>query len=171
MNPKYQLCWDLPTRLIHWGIALAVGLNLFILEEGEDFHQWIGYTAVGLVFFRIIWGFLGSEASRFSNFPLKLSQIRSFLENKLRDDGMGHNPIASWVYFAIWTCILALGLTGWMMNWDRFWGEDWLQNTHEWIATVLMVAIGLHLLGLLFDRVLHQRNTWLGMITGKKFGK
>ncbi|MGE3975110.1 MAG: cytochrome b/b6 domain-containing protein [Bdellovibrionales bacterium] len=137
-----RIVWDLPTRFIHWALATCVVLNLFILEEGEDLHAWTGYAAVVIVVLRFAWGFLGQVPIR--------------------------NRIASLVYIGIWSLILGLGITGWMMGLDAYWGEDWIEELHANFSIGLQILIGLHFLGIIIDSVRYRRRTWLAMIRGYK---
>jgi cytochrome b len=163
--------WDLPTRIIHWSLAATVVLNLFILEEGEGLHEWVGYAAVGLVVFRLIWGFRGGLSSRFSFFPLHPRELRKFLRgffSKSPPRYEAHNPVASYVYLTIWACLLGLGLTGWMMSLDAFWGEPWLEDLHGNISKALQVLIVFHFVGMITDSIRFKRKTWLSMIRGRR---
>lgn len=165
------MIWDKPTRILHWIVASAVILNLFVLEEGEDAHRWLGYAAMGAVAIRGVWGFVGGEHSRFRSFPLDWSSWRRFFSGLVfwrKEDFPGHNPLASAVYLLIWAGIISLGITGWMMGLDAYWGEEWLEEIHASISTAVQVLVALHLAGILLDSLKFRRHTWLGMITGRK---
>ena len=41
--------WDGFIRLFHWSLVAIVALNLFVLEEGDVAHRWLGYFAAGAV--------------------------------------------------------------------------------------------------------------------------
>ncbi len=171
MTARTELIWDLPTRLIHWVIAGAVFLNLFYLEEGDEPHQWVGYVALAAFLIRFVWGFCGAEHSRFRSFPLAPREIIAFSLSLIRRKPIeysGHNPLASLVYIAIWGCIVGLGVTGWMMGWDRYWGEEWLEQIHVDITNVLKGLLILHFLGIIIDAILHHRKSWMAMINGRK---
>lgn len=80
----------------------------------------------------------------------------------------GHNPLASYAYFAIWGLIFALGISGWMMGLDVFWGEYWVQDLHKIFSLVLQGLVLVHWLGMLLDSYHFRRKTWLAMITGRR---
>lgn len=165
------LIWDRTTRILHWIIAAAVVVNLFFLEEGDDPHQWVGYAAVGAVAFRGAWGFMGGKHSRFRSFPLGITSWRRFFSGLFlwrKEDFPGHNPLASVVYILIWVGVISLGVSGWMMGLDAYWGEEWLEEIHAQISTGIQVLVVIHLAGLALDSFKYRRHTWLGMITGKK---
>ena len=55
------LVWDLPTRIFHWTLALSFA-GAYLTGESErwrDFHMLLGYTVLGLIAFRLVWGFVG----------------------------------------------------------------------------------------------------------------
>jgi cytochrome b len=163
--------WDVPTRLIHWTIALCIVLNWFFLEEGDPPHTWFGYAAVAAVSLRILWGIYTPTASHFRHFPLRASQLISFLRNFSKPELTNypaHNPAASWTYIAIWTLIVALAISGWMMGLDAFWGEEWLENTHANISDVLKLAVLAHFAGMIADSIKFRRKTFLAMLTGRR---
>ncbi len=162
--------WDLPTRLFHWLIALPVLLN-YILEGGESPHKILGYIALVALVARIYWGLVGGEHSRFRSFPLSLHKVRIYLVSLLTatpKNYVGHNPMASWVYLGIWLMVFLLGVSGFMMGLDAFWGEEWLEKTHGALATITKFMVLGHFLGILVDTIKFKRKTWLAMITGKK---
>jgi cytochrome b len=146
-------------------------LNLFVLEEGDDPHNYVGYAAVVLVLLRSVWGFVGGAQSRFSAFPVRPAKLRHFLNqllSKQHEDYPGHNPAAAMAYIAIWACVILLGITGWMMGLDAFWGEEWLEEIHEGLSNGVMLLVGTHLVGIAFDSYKFRRRTWMGMITGRR---
>lgn len=168
---KTDIIWDVQTRLTHWSLATAIILNLFVLEEGDDPHNYVGYAAVAFVCVRALWGFIGGEQSRFRSFPIQPKKVLDFVKSTLKGtakDHPGHNPAASVAYLSTWTCVIALGITGWMMGLDAFWGEEWLEETHEAISNGLQVLIVVHLIGIAMDSKKHKRRTWLGMIRGNR---
>lgn len=171
MSASRAVIWDVPTRTAHWLLAACVVLNLFFLEEGEDWHRRLGYVALGTVAFRVLWGFVGGRASRFRSFPLRPSQILAYLRAGLHErpgTEPGHNPMASLVYVAMWIAVIGLGTTGWMMGLDAYWGDEWLEDLHEGLANLVKILVVLHLLGMLIDSIRFRRATWMGMITGRR---
>ncbi|MBY0516813.1 MAG: cytochrome b/b6 domain-containing protein [Bacteriovoracaceae bacterium] len=154
--------WNGLTRIIHWLVATSVFAN-FLLDGEEDIHHLVGYLAAIFVLIRLIWGFVTTDKAHFKHFPLHF-------KNFSKDFKMfqGHNPIASWVYLFIWVLILLLGLSGYLMGTDAFWGESWLEELHAYFALALKVLVLVHLIGLSYDSWKYKRKTWLGMIHGRK---
>ncbi|MFZ4714953.1 MAG: cytochrome b/b6 domain-containing protein [Bacteriovoracaceae bacterium] len=165
-----KVIWDKPTRLFHWFIAIPVLCN-FILEGGEKPHRFLGYVAFGGVIARIIWGLLAKNESSFFRFPLRPHQVMAYikcLKTKNSTPYIGHNPLASWAYLFIWLLVLTLGVTGYMMGLDAYWGVEWLENLHGLLSKTLMGFVFLHFIGIIFDSFKFKRKTWLAMINGKK---
>lgn len=163
--------WDVPTRVLHWALALAIVLNLFVLEEGDLPHTVVGTGACGVVALRVVWGFVARNASRLSAFPARPREVASFLGALARGSHPpfpGHNPAAALNALGLWSTVLALGVTGWMQSLDAFFGEDWLEELHGGLAVGLGVFVGTHLVGIALDAFVHRRRTWWAMVTGRR---
>ena len=157
-----KIIWDLPTRILHWAMALPIALNYF-LDGGKKPHRYVGYVTVSVLVLRMIWGFISKGHANFRNFPMAPHNLL-----KKDVDYPGHNPIASYVYFCIWILVLALGISGFMTTLDAYWGEEWLEEQHETFGNILLGFIGLHFGGLVMDSMKFKRKTWKGMITGTR---
>lgn len=163
--------WDRFVRLFHWSLVGCVLLNQFVVSDGETLHQWLGYAASALVAARIVWGFVGSRHARFRDFFPTPGRLRAHLgalaEGQLpRHDG--HNPLGALMMLALMACVLALGLSGWLQTTDRFWGEEWLQETHEWLGDLLIALAGLHAAAAIVMGRLERTNLVKAMVTGTK---
>jgi len=109
--------WDLPTRLFHWLLAGAVIGALLTVQLGGlymDWHVRFGQFALGLVIFRLVWGFCGPRYARFSQF---LRGPRAAL-NYLRTGTSvaGHNPLGGWAVLAMLGVIGFQAVTGLFAN-------------------------------------------------------
>lgn len=156
--------WPVKVRFIHWAIAGCVVANLFWLDPRENPHKILGYVAVSCALLRIAYGFISSTAAGFGNFPRSPSQVFDFLRNELHQPVssnlvVGHNPMAWLVYGFVWFCLLSLGISGWMMGLDAYWGEEWVENWHEASSVCIQVLVVLHFLGILKDAFKHRRHT------------
>lgn len=162
--------WDPLVRLIHWGVALAVLINAFS-EDESAFHEWVGYTAMGLVAIRLIWGLVGPNTARFSAFPpnpmAALSHVRSILTGQSKIH-LSHNPLGALMVYNLWATLIALGVTGYMMGTMQFFGVDWVEEAHEAAFAWLIVSVALHLGGIVFDTWLTKVPLAKAMITGRK---
>lgn len=166
--------WDPWVRLFHWTLAASVLSNVFLTESGGAWHDRLGYLGCGLIGWRIVWGIVGSPYSRFSemrrSWPARgqlYSHVRIYLAGKYPRT-LSHSPLAQVGMGSMLICVLALGLTGWMMSWDEFFGEQWLQTTHETLSNILLGLAVTHVLGVTRDSILHRENLVASMIHGKK---
>ena len=65
---RYKV-WDPAVRLFHWALVAGFAANALFIDDESRLHQWIGYAVLGLVLFRLVWGFVGSPHARFADFP------------------------------------------------------------------------------------------------------
>lgn len=164
--------WDPLVRLFHWSLAGAFIGNYFFTEEGESWHRWLGYYAVAWLVIRLLWGFIGSPAARWSDFwPTRarlLEHGRALLGGRPYHR-LGHSPIGALVMLLMMALMLGLGVTGFLMEEiDYFWGADLPEELHELFANALMGLVGLHIAAALFESHRLKENLPLSMITGKR---
>lgn len=98
--------WDRPVRLFHWIFAGLVVFSFWAGKEGHmDWHIRSGFAVLTLLFFRIIWGFAGSETARFSTFlksPRAVAQnICNLAPARYTGRKTGHNALGGYATVAI----------------------------------------------------------------------
>jgi cytochrome b len=108
--------WDGPTRLVHWALVALVGFAWWSAETDHlEWHRWSGYGVLGLLVFRLIWGFAGSASARFASFvrgpAATLAYVRT-LPSRARKDLPGHNPLGAWSVLALLALLIAQVVTG-----------------------------------------------------------
>ena len=59
-------------------------------------------------------------------------------------------------------------LTGWMYTLDTFWGVEWVEETHEAMANLMLGMVAIHITGVLYTSYAHRENLVRSMFTGKK---
>jgi cytochrome b len=155
--------WDGWTRLTHWLLVLAVLLSWISYEEDYlQVHQYSGYLVLVLVVTRLVWGFVGSVHSRFSDFIVSPpAAVRYLLGRHKIESGAGHNPAGGWSVLVLLLLLLLQAVTGLFNSdelmfdgpfyhaLDRSW-TDRLGAMHEWVFWVLSGFIGLHIVAVLF---------------------
>ena len=58
--------WDLSLRVFHFIlIILIIGSYISAKLDMLNIHQYFGVSILGLIFFRILWGFIGIYYSKF----------------------------------------------------------------------------------------------------------
>lgn len=167
------LVWDAPVRVFHWLMVLCfAGAYLTAEEDGlRLLHVTLGYSMVGLVVFRLLWGVIGTRHARFSDFvrgPGKvLDYLRSLAQRKPAHY-VGHNPAGALAIVGMLGLTLAIGFTGWMLFQDL--GGDALEETHELLANLMVALVALHVAAVVVSSRLHGENLAAAMVTGRKRG-
>jgi len=167
------LVWDLPLRVFHWVLAASFA-GAFLTAESErvrDLHLLCGYTFVGAIAFRLLWGFVGTRHARFSALRFGPGASRRYLLSLLRgrpDRHLGHNPPGAVMIPLLLGLGLAIAASGWAVYADA--GGEWLAEAHEIAATVMLVAVAGHVLGVMAVSVLQRENLVLPLVTGRKRG-
>ena len=177
--------WDLPVRIFHWTLVLAVagawvthqlGISYFV------YHLWCGYTVLVLVGFRIVWGLAGTRHARFWNFVRNpLATARYALELLRGRDGhyAGHNPLGAWMVVLLLLALLAQAVLGLFGNdeisnlgpLNGYVSEDLgieLTSVHRKLFWWIVGAIGLHVAAVVYHRVAKGENLVRAMFTGRK---
>ena len=164
--------WDPVVRIFHWTLVLAF-FGAFTLDRPRSLHETLGYVAAGAVAVRLVWGFVGTRYARFADFVPGprgfLAYVRDLRQGRERRY-LGHNPAGGAMVAALLVMVAALGVTGWMMTFDRFWGVSWLQDLHAAVANVAVGLVALHIGGVVWESRRHGENLVLAMFTGKKRG-
>jgi cytochrome b len=168
------LVWDVPTRVFHWLLAGSF-VGAFLTAESErfrDLHVLLGYTLLALIGFRLVWGVIGTRYARFRSFAFRPSQVLAYLWSLLRGAPphyVGHNPVGSWVIYALLLTGLISGASGYAV-YNEFGGE-WLEELHEGAANGMLMLVAVHVAGVLVSSLLHRENLVRAMINGYKHGE
>jgi len=110
------LVWDSPTRLFHWAtVALIVVAYVAYLLGWMDWHARAGDAVLTLVVFRLLWGFFGSDTSRFSRFVAAPRAAFAHLRRlffREPDRQVGHNAAGGWMVLLLLALIFGEALSG-----------------------------------------------------------
>jgi cytochrome b len=116
--PRRVRVWDLPTRLFHWLLVLAVVGSFTTGYLGGNAMAWhlrFGYVSFTLLVFRVLWGFCGGRWSRFRNFAYAPAAGLRYLRGQSRADEhhhVGHSPLGAASVFALLALLAAQVATG-----------------------------------------------------------
>ncbi len=181
-NPKI-LVWDVPTRLVHWLVAVLV-LVAYVTYRLSwiRWHVLSGDAVLALVLFRILWGFFGSEPSRFTAFVAAPGTVYRYLRRVARlriSARVGHNPAGGWMILILFALLLGETLSGIFVNNDvatvgpmsSMTPESVMNlvtDLHRILWDALLAAIVVHVLAILFYAVALRQSLLLPMITGRK---
>ncbi|MCE6950649.1 cytochrome b/b6 domain-containing protein [Cereibacter sphaeroides] len=169
-RPAEVRVWDPAVRAFHWTLVAGMSWEM-LAEAGTDSHEAVGYIVLGLVAFRVLWGFLGSRHARFSNFVTSPARALSYLGEIARGRPrryLGHNPAGGAMVLMLLTLVAATAASGWAMTTDALWGVEWVEDLHGLLAYGTVVLVVAHVLGVIVAAVQHRENLVRAMITGRK---
>jgi cytochrome b len=138
---------------------------------------------LGLLVFRVVWGFVGSSTAQFANFirgPAIVWRYGATLAQRAPSNGVGHNPIGALSVVALLLVVgsqVVTGLfavdvdgleTGPLSDRVSFDQGRWFAELHNVSFTTLQALVVLHLAAVLFY-LLYKRDNLIGpMITGRR---
>lgn len=179
-TPVRVRVWDVATRLVHWSMVLAVAASWWTGETGRlEWHRWSGYVLLGLVTFRIYWGFFGSSTARFSQFLRGPRTVAGYLRGTW-ETAAGHNPLGAWSVLALIVLLfiqVALGLfavdvdgieSGPLSLYVSFEAGRAAAQWHEAVFNVLMFFIVLHVAALAYYRLVRKQKLVTAMLHGAR---
>lgn len=197
-TPREIIVWDPLVRLFHWTLVAAFVIAYLSqgepFEELQDrldgewlqtLHVWAGYTIGGLLLFRLVWGFVGPHHARFSDFVRGPREILSYLRGVLTlraPRHLGHNPAGGLMIVILLLSLTATALAGLMLyGADKGLGPlagllagssdntiHTIEELHEFFANFTLILVAGHLLGVIWESLLHRENLARAMITGRK---
>lgn len=96
--------WDIAVRLFHWSLVVSFIVAYLTGDDESNIHVYAGYIILGLVVFRIIWGFIGTKYARFKDFIYCPSEIinhaKGLFTGKVKTY-IGHNPLGGLMVLAL----------------------------------------------------------------------
>ena len=177
--------WDPLVRVFHWTLAAAF-LTAYLVEgDWLGLHVVAGYTVLGLVLFRLVWGAIGTRHARFTDFVRSPAVVLAYLKDALVIRArryLGHNPAGGAMVIALlvsltFTAVSGLALYGYgefsgplaglMQGIPGLLGNA-LEDTHEFFANFTLLLVLLHLAGVALASLQHGENLVRSMVTGRK---
>jgi len=180
--------WDWPIRLFHWLLVLAIAGLFFTGKQGGNWMQWheyIGYSVLGLILFRVIWGVVGSYHAKFINFVRGPKTVFAYMKTLNKKDApsnpkyLGHNPMGALSVIAFLVVIGAQAIFGLFADDDIMLRGPYASmvgselsslftQLHQWNSNLILALIGLHIAAILFYVFIKKDNLIKAMFTGKK---
>ena len=165
---------DLATRTFHWLFAFSF-LGAYVTADFERLrgvHVALGYTMLGLLGFRIVWGLVGPKHVRLKLLFGKLSGLRGwFRDAKLASSiqtipwKQGQNLLMAIVVACLLVLVLPLVGSGYLVNNDM--GGKFIENAHEFFGELYLWIVVGHLALIALISLLRLRNMASPMLTGK----
>lgn len=182
-TPRPQLVWDWPIRVFHWLLVLAV-ITLFVTGKiGGNWLEWhrrAGFLVIGLVLFRVMWGFFGGYHARFANFVRGPKGIMDFVRGKkAASAAAGHNPLGALSVLLMLMVIALQAGTGMFANDDVMLEgpyaamvgkemSDWFTKLHKFNSYGILGLVAMHIAAIAFHYFRKNNNLVLPMVTGNK---
>jgi cytochrome b len=183
-----QKVWDIPVRVCHWGFVLIIIFQYLsgeilddnMLSNTMQWHFYAGYTCIALVIFRLCWGIFGTYYSQFSQFVTSPTTTFQYLRNRQSfSQFLGHNPAGAYSIIVLLTLILTQALSGLFIS-DEVFSDGLYYGVlgvraqgianflHHNVFTLLLGFIALHILAILYYKIVLKEGLTKAMITGKK---
>jgi len=168
-SPGRIRVWDAPTRIFHWTLAALVVFSFTTGKIGGGWLEWhmkSGYTILALLLFRILWGFAGSDTSRFAHFVRGPRRALAYARETWAGRHphiVGHNPLGGWMVVLMIVLLLGQAATGLFVD-DEISTQGPLavkvSNAlvarmtafHHYNQWTLVVAVALHVAAIAFYR-------------------
>lgn len=178
--------WDLPIRLFHWALAVAVVGLVVTAKVGGGAMVWhfrLGYVVLTLLVFRLVWGFVGGRWARFSHFLYSPARLVRYLRGQStaqEGEGVGHSPLGALSVFALLGALIAQVTTGLLSDDDiafsgpltRFVSRLAVGQATEYHTEigqyVVMGLVALHVAAIAFHVVVRRKTLIRPMLHGDR---
>ena len=181
-TPLRHRIWDLPTRTFHWALLLCLVGAIVSVNIGQmQAHLVFGSSLLTLVLFRILWGFVGSQTSRFRSFLPRpkavLACLKSFFQKN--NPHIGHDALGGLATLTLLAVLFISPIIGMFANDDiLFEGplahlvskslSNNLTFVHQQLAKVIIALVSLHIAVVLFNRFYKKDDIISPMLDGNK---
>ena len=158
-------------RVAHWSVAGLVVVELLNDAGANPWHRYLGYAAAALVATRLGWGLVSPRYARLSTMATTVGEMSAYLKSRPSAPSssyVGHNPLGAVMAFTLWSLVLLVAVTGWLLGLDSFWGDQTLQQLHAALAYALAAFAVVHVCGVLAASRTQQENLIKAMVTGNK---
>ncbi len=165
---------DAPTRAFHWLMALSFA-GAYLTAESERWqlvHVTLGYTLVGLLVFRGVWGLIGPRPARWSVLGAKLQALPGVIRQLRQGQWPGTlaQNLAMAVVIVAVLALVALTTASGYATYAELTG-DWVEEVHELAGNSLLIVVLAHIALVLGLSVLRRRNLVMPMVSGRVAGR
>ncbi len=180
--------WDFPLRLFHWALFVSIVGAIISAKVGVMWvHERFGLTVLGLITFRLVWGFVGGHYARFHQFlampQMAFQELQTLIKSSPEPDSKskieekaGHSALSSYAVLALLGIPLFMAVSGTMSNDDVLFdgplahlipdNSSKVTSAHHFGEKLLFTILFLHIGAILFYKFKKKRNLTRAMVTG-----
>lgn len=174
--------WDPFVRLFHWSLVVAFTVAYLTEDDRLNLHVWAGYIVGVLVVARIIWGFVGPEHARFSDFIYGPAETLRYVRDLIlfrAGRHLGHSPGGGAMIFLLLAFLAATVVSGLVVYGGEhqagplagLFTKDFAESfeeAHELIANVTLALVLAHVAAVVLASFEFRENLIGAMVTGYK---
>jgi len=177
--------WDIGLRLFHWLLVGCVVFSYISIEWRDEVihHAYSGWAICTLLIFRFLWGVIvRPRYASFFHMLRALGSLPGYMGNLARGAAptwLGHNPLGALSAFTMLLLLTLQILIGLCMSDDVFfegplyhlapaWLTEMAPAIHEQTFHLLLALVVLHLVAIVYYRVVKKQHLVAAMITGRK---
>ena len=145
--------------LLVTGSIISAKLNML------DLHQYFGVGLLGLIFFRILWGFFGTYYSKFKSFNLSIVSVL-FQFQKINATTSVRTPLGSYSTLIFIIVMISISVSGLFSSDDILYDGPFAlltpNHTSNWtyihniLHYLLYCLIALHILAILYYQIVKK---------------
>lgn len=179
LAPQQIKVWDWSVRICHWSLPILIFL-LWYTRLDTEIHMIFAQLLMGVLVYRIVWGFVGTPYARFSHFiygPKRFLEYARAFTRKDKPLYLSHNPMGGLMVPVLLGIVSLQLVTGLFIDDFLFPGPLYelgsrsftalMTDWHPLVFNVLLLLVGLHLLAILIYRIKGEKLV-KAMITGRK---
>ena len=168
--------WDLSLRVFHFIlIVLVIGSYISAKLDMLNIHQYFGVSLLGLIFFRILWGFIGSYYSKFKSFNISIKGALTQFSKKTQNKSI-RSPLGSFSTITFIIVLFVLSISGLFSsddvlydaplahlapNYVYFWTD-----IHNLFHFFIYFLVGIHILAILYYQIIKKHKIIQRMVDG-----
>ncbi|HRH17338.1 MAG TPA: cytochrome b/b6 domain-containing protein [Aquabacterium sp.] len=175
---------DAPSRMFHWLFALSF-LGAYLTADGERWrllHVTLGYTMIGLLTARVLYGLVGPRQAGLGLMWRKLANLPAWLRSLLSLRSVaslgdvnwrqGQNLLMALAVVSLLVMTVPLTLSGYATynEWGDALGGDWIEEVHEFFGNAFLAIVLAHVGLIMALSVWRRKNQALPMLTGRTEG-
>lgn len=169
---------DAATRTFHWLFALSFA-GAYITADGERWrqvHTTLGYTMIGLLVARVVWGLVGPKRGRIKTLIQRVTAIGPGLRSLRTSPSFSslnwnqiQNAITAALILALLALTVPLVLSGYLTDID--FAGDLMEELHEFFGEFYLIIVLTHVGLIVLLSLMRRKNLATSMLTGRIPGR